>query len=109
MNRQGDRVAVPAQQGPGEMGAILCLFVIQLRNRCPIGATLLGVLFRRLFLARLIRLHRAGKLAFSGSLAPLTDRRAFLRHIAPVHKTRWVAYAKAAPCRTGTVLAYLSL
>jgi hypothetical protein len=44
----------------------------------------LGKLFRRLFLTRLIELHDAGKLAFFGGLAPLADRRAFLRrHLEP--------------------------
>lgn len=41
-----------------------------------------------LFLTRLIQLYDAGKLAFFGSLASLTGRHAFLRHLAPVRKTR---------------------
>ena len=49
----------------------------------------LGQLFRRLFLTRLIALHGAGRLAFFGSLAHLTDHRAFLRHLSPVRKKRW--------------------
>jgi hypothetical protein len=55
----------------------------------------LGQLFRRLFLTRLSQLHDAGRLAFFGSLAPLADRRAFLRHLSPVRTKRWVVYAKA--------------
>ena len=54
----------------------------------------LGKLFRRLFLSRLMALHEAGRLGFYGSLAHLADRRAFLRHLAPVRKKRWVVYAK---------------
>ena len=54
----------------------------------------LGKLFRRLFLTRLMALHQAGRLGFYGNLAHLTDRRAFLRHLAPVRKKRWVVYAK---------------
>ena len=54
----------------------------------------LGKLFRRLFLTRLIALHDAGKLAFFGTMAALADRRAFLRHLSPVRKKRWVVYAK---------------
>jgi hypothetical protein len=42
----------------------------------------LAKLFRRLFLAGLIALHAAGRLAVFGSLAPLAERRAFLRHLA---------------------------
>ena len=42
----------------------------------------LGTLFRRLFLTRLIELHAAGRLAFFGTLAGLADRRLFQRHLA---------------------------
>ena len=38
----------------------------------------LGALFRRLFLAQLIKLHDAGKLVFCGAQADLADRRRFL-------------------------------
>lgn len=68
----------------------------------------LGALFRRLFVTRLIQLHQAGKLTFFGSLAPLAERRAFLRHIAPVRKKRWVVYAKPPFTGPEAVLAYLS-
>src|SRR4029453_3875273 len=50
----------------------------------------LAKLFRRLFLPRLTAPHHAGRLAFFGSLMPLADRRAFLRHLSPVRKKRWV-------------------
>lgn len=43
----------------------------------------LGKLFRRSFLARLMALHDAGQLRFCGSIAHLAERRAFLRHLAP--------------------------
>ena len=68
----------------------------------------LGKLFRRLFLTRLIALHDAGRLAFFGSLAPLADRRAFLRHLSPVRNKRWVVYAKPPFAGPEAVLAYLS-
>jgi hypothetical protein len=68
----------------------------------------LGALFRRLFLARLIQMHEAGKLVFFGALAPLTEQRAFRQHIAPVRKKRWVVYAKAPFAGPEAVLAYLS-
>jgi hypothetical protein len=68
----------------------------------------LGKLFRRLFLTRLIALHDADKLAFFGGLAPLADRRAFLRHLAPVRNKRWVVYAKPPFAGPEAVLAYLS-
>ncbi|MEI9419452.1 IS91 family transposase [Mesorhizobium sp. Cs1321R2N1] len=68
----------------------------------------LGKLFRRLFLTRLVALHDAGRLSFFGSMAHLTDRQAFLRHLAPVRKKRWVVYAKAPFAGPEAVLAYLS-
>jgi hypothetical protein len=68
----------------------------------------LGKLFCRLFLTRLAALHDAGRLGFFGGIAHLADRRAFLRHLAPVRKKRWVVYAKAPFSGPEAVLAYLS-
>lgn len=68
----------------------------------------LGALFPRLFLTRLMALHQAGRLAFYGAMAHLADRRAFLRHLSPVRKKRWVVYAKAPFAGPEAVLAYLS-
>ena len=68
----------------------------------------LGQLFRRLFLTGLNALHDTGRLAFFGTLAHLTDRHAFLRHLAPVRKKRWVVYAKPPFAGPTAVLAYLS-
>jgi hypothetical protein len=68
----------------------------------------LGKLFRRLFLTRLIALDDAGRLTFFGSMAQLADRRAFLRHLAPLRKKRWVVYAKPPFAGPEAVLAYLA-
>jgi len=68
----------------------------------------LGALFGRLFLTRLIELHQAGRLTFFGNQAGLADRRLFLRHLAPVRKKRWVVYAKPPLAGPEAVLAYLS-
>ncbi|MCA1440802.1 IS91 family transposase [Ensifer sp. IC4062] len=68
----------------------------------------LGKLFRRLFLTRLLALHDTGRLTFFGSMAHFIDRRAFQRHLAPVRKKRWVVYAKAPFAGPQAVLAYLS-
>ncbi|MEO6718022.1 MAG: IS91 family transposase [Novosphingobium sp.] len=68
----------------------------------------LGTLFRRLFLTRLLALFDAGRLSFHGSKAHLNDRRAFLRHLSPVRKMRWVVYAKPPFAGPEAVLAYLS-
>ena len=68
----------------------------------------LGMLFRRLFLTRLIELHAAGRLGFFGTQAGLTDRRVFLRHLARVWHKRFVVYAKPPFAGPEAVLAYLS-
>ncbi len=68
----------------------------------------LGKLFRRLFLTRLIALYDAGRLAFFGSMVHLAERRAFLRHLALGRKKRWVVYAKPPFADPEAVLAYLS-
>ena len=68
----------------------------------------LGKLFRRLFLTRLTALHDAGRLSFFGSMAQLAERRAFLRHLSPARKKRWVVYAKAPFAGPEAVLAYLA-
>jgi hypothetical protein len=71
------------------------------------GLRVLGKLFRRLFLTRLVALHEAGRLSFVGSIADLTERRAFLRHLSPVRKKRWVAYTNALFAGPEAVLAYV--
>ncbi|MGP0000724.1 MAG: IS91 family transposase [Acetobacteraceae bacterium] len=69
----------------------------------------LAKLFRRLFLAGLQQLHAAGRLQFFGDHVGLSDRRAFLRHLAPLREKRWVVYAKPPFSGPEAVLAYLSL
>jgi hypothetical protein len=68
----------------------------------------LAKLFRRLFLAGLQQLHAAARLQFFGDHLGLSDRRAFLRHLAPLRKKRWVVYAKPPFSGPQAVLAYLS-
>jgi Putative transposase/Transposase zinc-binding domain len=68
----------------------------------------LGKLFRGVFLSRLLALYDAGRLVFFGGLAALAERRAFLRHLAPVRKKRWAIYAKPPFAGPEAVLAYLS-
>src|SRR3546814_5706061 len=65
-------------------------------------------LFRRLFLTRLRALHDRGQLALFGRLTHLAERRAFLRHLSPVRKKRWVVYAKPPFAGPEVVLAYLA-
>jgi Putative transposase/Transposase zinc-binding domain len=68
----------------------------------------LGMLFRRLFLTRLIELYEAGRLAFFGTQADLTNRRVFLHRLAAVRKKRFVVYAKPPFSGPEAVLAYLA-
>ena len=68
----------------------------------------LSKLFRRLFLTRLIELHEGKHLQFFGEQAGLIERRAILRHLAPVRKKSWVVYAKPPFAGPEAVLAYLS-
>lgn len=68
----------------------------------------LGKLFRRLFLTRLLALYDEGRLFFRGNSTQLADRRSFLRYLAPVRKKRWVVYAKPPFAGPEAVLAYLS-
>jgi hypothetical protein len=68
----------------------------------------LGKLFRRLFLTRLVELFDAGRLRFFGTQAGLAERPAFLRHLAPTRKKPWIVYAKPPFAGPAAVLAYLS-
>jgi len=68
----------------------------------------LGALFRRLFLTRLLELHTAGRLQFFGDQSGLNDQRAFARHLAPIRKKKWVIYAKPPFSGPEAVLTYLS-
>jgi hypothetical protein len=69
---------------------------------------LLSRLFRRLFLERLMGLHRAGKLAFFGDLETLAEADAFSAWLTPFRKSEWVVYAKPPFGGPEAVLAYLS-
>jgi len=68
----------------------------------------LGRLFRRLFLTQLLALYDARRLSFFGTMAPLAERRTFLRHLSPARKKNWVVYAKPPFAGPEAVLAYLS-
>jgi hypothetical protein len=58
------------------------------RARFLLPVRVLAKLFRRLFLAKLQQLHASGRLQFFGRRADLSDRRAFLRHLAPLRKKK---------------------
>jgi hypothetical protein len=54
----------------------------------------LSRLFRRLFLEALEKAFGAGELEFFSALAPLREREAFQRYLAPARQVEWVVYAK---------------
>ncbi len=68
----------------------------------------LSRLFRRLFLEGLAALHAAGRLAFNGDLAGLTEADAFAALLAPLRRADWVVYAKLPFGGPEAVLAYLA-
>ncbi len=68
----------------------------------------LSRLFRRLFLEGLAALNQAGRLAFFGDLAPLTEKSAFDAALAPLRRSEWVVYAKRPFAGPEAVLAYLA-
>ena len=78
------------------------------RARFLLPVRVLAKLFRRLFLDNLQQLHASGRLRFFGAHIGLSERRAFLRHLAPVRKKRWVVYSKPPFSGPEAVLAYLS-
>jgi hypothetical protein len=68
----------------------------------------LSRLFRRLFLEGLTALHAAGRLAFHGDLADLTEADAFAALLAPLRRADWIVYAKRPFGGPDAVLAYLA-
>jgi len=68
----------------------------------------LSRLYRRLFIEGLVRLHKAGKLAFFGDLSKMADPDTFQSHLSPLRKVDWVVYAKPPFGGPEAALAYLS-
>jgi hypothetical protein len=65
--------------------------------RCGCSASSSGAL------TKLLQFHHASRLAFFGSIAPLADRRAFVRYLSPVRKKRWVVYGRSRRGASGSV------
>jgi hypothetical protein len=81
---------------------------IACRHNFFLPVRVLARLFRRLFLEYLEKAFDANKLSFFGALAPLHDRRVFLRHLAPVREAEWWVYAKPPFAGPEQVLAYVA-
>jgi hypothetical protein len=71
------------------------------RARFLLPVRVLAKLFRRLFLANLQQLHATGRLQFFTNHIGLSDRRAFLYHLMPLRKKRWVVLLQAVVLRAG--------
>src|SRR5713101_3630663 len=69
----------------------------------------LPVVFRRLFLEKLVVAHDAGRLQFFGDHTQLAKRHSFTAYLAPLRKIEWVVYSKRPFGGPEAVLAYLSL
>jgi hypothetical protein len=63
--------------------------------------------FRRLFLERLRTAFDAGRIAFLGELARLSDSSAFTKYLRPLSKIPWVVFAKRPFAGPSQILDYL--
>jgi hypothetical protein len=63
------------------------------RSGSFLSVRVLSRLYRRLFLER-VRAFNAGMLGFFGELAGLTEPAAFVAHLRPLRRLKWVVYAK---------------
>jgi hypothetical protein len=81
---------------------------IRSRAKFLLPVRVLSKLFRRLFLDKLMALHRDGQLRFFGDHAPLADPKLFASFIASMRAKKWVVYAKAPFSGPDAVLAYLA-
>ena len=68
---------------------------IRSRAKFLLPVRVLSKLFRRLFLDKLMALHRDGQLRFFGDQAPLADPKRFASFMASMRAKKWVVYAKA--------------
>ena len=64
--------------------------------------------FRRLFLGRLRAAFDAGRIAFVGELAGLSDLSAFAEYLEPLSKTPWIVFAKRPFAGPSEILDYLA-
>jgi len=81
---------------------------IACRPRFFLSVEVLSRLFRRLFLAKLVAAHDAGRLQFFGDHVHLADRHAFTAYLKPWRRAEWVVYSKRPFGGPPAVLAYLS-
>ena len=78
------------------------------RPRFLLPVPVLSLLFRRLFLEKLVAAHRAGELQFFGNHAALTDARAFAAYLAPLRNSKWVVDSRPPFGGPKQVLRYLA-
>ena len=78
------------------------------RSRFFLPVRVLSSYFRRVFLAKLGKLHAAGQLSFFGKLQPLQDPRNFASLLTRLAHTDWYVDARAPFAGLAAVLQYLS-
>jgi len=81
---------------------------IACRKNFFLSVRVLSLLYQRLILEGLAKLHKAGKLQFFGDHAGLIDNTVFDDFLDPLRKIDWVVYAKEPFAGPKAVLAYLS-
>jgi hypothetical protein len=64
------------------------------RHNFFLSVKVLGRVLRGKFVARLRKLHAAGKLGFHGGLAPFQAPQAFAAMLRPLFRSDWVVYSK---------------
>jgi hypothetical protein len=81
---------------------------VSCRPRYLLPVDVLSLLFRRLFLQKLLAAHRAARLQFFGEHAVLAERKAFAAYLRPLRNVNWHVYCKPPFGGPEAVLAYLS-
>jgi hypothetical protein len=81
---------------------------VDCRKRFFLPVNVLAMLYRRLFLEKLVAAFEAGKLSFFDEAAGLAEADAFQRYLAPLRKIKWHVYAKRPFAGPEAVLRYLS-
>jgi hypothetical protein len=81
---------------------------ISSRKRYFLPVPVLSLLFRRLFLTKLVAAHAEGQLHFHGALERLANPHAFSAFVKRQRRSKWVTYAKAPFAGPKAVLVYLS-
>jgi len=81
---------------------------VSCRPKYLLPVKVLSLLFRRLFLQKLLTAYHAGRLQFFGTHAALAEHKAFAGYLRPSRSTKWHVYCKPPFGGPQAVLAYLA-